>query len=133
MKRRNPPHVHEYENQHGNTVYYLRRPGYKKVRLRIPDDALPWSPRFMAIYDAALTEMPAVPAIGASRTVPGTVDAALVSYYGSTDFAALAKSTQGNRRAILERFRNDHGGKRIGLMHAVALQNILNGRTAIVQ
>jgi hypothetical protein len=37
MKRRNPPHVHEYENQHGATVYYLRRPGHKKVRLRIPD------------------------------------------------------------------------------------------------
>ena len=62
MKRsKNPPHVHEYENQHGNIVYYLRRPGYKKVRLRIPDDALPWSPRFMAIYDAAIAEMPAVP------------------------------------------------------------------------
>src|SRR5260370_37889301 len=72
--------------------------------------------------------------IGASRTVQGTVNAALVSYYGSTAFTdGLAKSTQGTRRAILERFRNDHGDKRIALMHAVALQNILNGKTAIVQ
>ena len=30
-RRRNPPHVHEYQNQHGMLVYYLRRPGRKKV------------------------------------------------------------------------------------------------------
>jgi hypothetical protein len=36
--------VHEYENRHGYTVYYLRRPGHKKVRLRISVGALPWSP-----------------------------------------------------------------------------------------
>jgi hypothetical protein len=133
MKRRNPPHVHEYESQHGRRVYYLRRPGHKKVRLRIPDGVLPWSPTFLAIYDAALAEAPAAPAIGASRTVPGTVNAALVSYYQSTAFTnGLAKSTQQNRRAILEQFRSDHGDKRIALMHRAALQNILNGKTPIV-
>jgi hypothetical protein len=31
MKRRNPPHVHEYQNQHGTTVYYLRKPGQPKI------------------------------------------------------------------------------------------------------
>jgi len=37
--------------------------------------------------------------------VPGTVNAALVSYYQSNAFTkGLAKSTQGNRRAILENF-----------------------------
>ena len=49
MKRRNPPHVHEYQNQHGTTVYYLRASGRPKVRLRIPDGVLPWSPTFMAV------------------------------------------------------------------------------------
>ena len=127
MKRsKNPPHVHEYENQHGNTVYYLRRPGYKKVQLRIPDDALPWSPRFMAIYDAAIAEMPAVPTIGASRTVPGTVNAALVSYYVSSSFGnGIADSTKKAFRAILETFRAEHGDKRVSVMHTTALQNIL--------
>jgi len=133
MKRRNPPFVHEHDNRHGSKVFYLRRPGHRKVRLRIPDDVLPWSPSFMAIYEAAMAELPASPIIGASRTLPGTVNAALVSYYGSTAFAALAKSTQGSRRAVLERFRNDHGDKRIALMHSQALQNILNGKNAIVQ
>jgi intergrase/recombinase len=59
--------------------------------------------------------------------------AALVSYYGSTAFPTLATSTQGNRGAILELFRNDHGDKRIALMHSVALQNMLNNKSPIVQ
>jgi intergrase/recombinase len=69
----------------------------------------------------------------APGTVAGTVNAALISYYQSTAFAALAKSTRGNRRAILERFRNDHGDKRIALMHKQALQNILNGKRPAAQ
>ncbi|QOZ32722.1 hypothetical protein [Bradyrhizobium sp. CCBAU 53421] len=73
------------------------------------------------------------PELGSSRTVPGSVNAAIVSYYQSTVFRALAGSTQQSRRAILERFREEHGNKCIALMHAQALQNILNSRTAIVQ
>jgi hypothetical protein len=87
-RRRNPPFVHEYETQHGTTAYYLRKPGYPKVRLRIPDGCLPWSPSFMAIYEAAMTEMPAKPAIGASR-VPGTVNAAMIGYFESSFATAL--------------------------------------------
>ncbi|OKO69389.1 hypothetical protein AC629_41225 [Bradyrhizobium sp. NAS80.1] len=134
MKRRNPRFVHEYQNQHGTPVYYLRKPGHPKFRLRIPDGCLPWSPSFMAIYEAAMAEAPAKPELGVGRTVPGTVNAALISYYQSTAFTkGLAKSTQGNRRAILENFRNDHGDKRTALMHTQALQNVFNGKTAIVQ
>ncbi|WP_156944939.1 hypothetical protein [Bradyrhizobium sp. Ec3.3] len=81
-----------------------------------------------------MAEVPAKPELGAGRTIPGTVNAALVSYYQSTAFTkGLAKSTQSNRRAILENFRNDHGDKRIAMMHTQALQNILNGKGPIVQ
>ena len=66
---------------------------------------MPWSPAFMAVYDAAVSEMPAKPEIGVARTIAGTVNAALVSYYQSPTFTGLAKSTQTNRRAILENFR----------------------------
>lgn len=66
--------------------------------------------------------------IGAGRTVPGTVNAGVVSYYQSSSFKdGIAKSSQQSRRAILKRFRADHGGKRIALMHSAALQAILNG------
>jgi integrase len=113
--------------------YYLRRPGYKKVRLRIPDNALPWSPRFMAVYDAALAEMPAVPTIGASRTVPGTVNAAMVSYYQSSFGNGIADSTKKAFRAILETFRAEHGDKRVAVMHTTALQNIINTKKPVAQ
>ena len=129
-RRRNPPHVHEYTNRHGTRVYYLRRPGHKKIRLKVPDATLPWSPKSMEIYEAAMSSAPDAPSIGASRIIPGTVNAALISYYRAIDFVSgLAESTQSSRRAILEQFRNDHGDKRIALIHSKALQNIVNGKT----
>ena len=45
----------------------------------------------------------------------------------------LAESAQQNRRSILEQFRNDHGDKRIALIHSVALQNIINKKTPAAQ
>ena len=86
------------------------------------------SPAFMTVYEAALTD--AAPIVSAGRIVQGTVNAALVSYYRSPAFAkGLAKSTRQNRRAILERFREEHGDKRIALMHSTAIQNILNSKS----
>ena len=35
----------------GRAYYYLRRPGFPNVRLA----GLPWSPRFMAAYEAAMS------------------------------------------------------------------------------
>ncbi len=70
------------------------------------------------------------PQLGASRTKTGTVNAAIVSYYQSSAFTdGLAKSSQDMRRAILERFREAHGDKRIALLHKKALQAILNKKT----
>ena len=72
-----------------------------------------------------------VPQLGASRTKAGTVHAAIVSYYQSTAFdEGLAEGTRKSRRAILERFRSDHGDKRIAMLHTPALQAILNKRSA---
>jgi hypothetical protein len=90
-RRCNPPFVHEHDNRHGTRVYYLRRPGHKKIRLKIPDGALPWSPRFMEVYDAATSSASDAPSIGASKTVSGTVNAALVSYYQSPAFTKRSR------------------------------------------
>lgn len=130
MKWKLPPNVHGYENRHGKPVFYYRRPGQKKVRLR----GLPGSEQFMAAYEAAKTGEPVKIAIGAKRTVNGTVNAALIGYFQSVEFTkTLAPTTQRNRRAILERFREDHGDKRIALMHSTALQNIIKGKTPAAQ
>jgi len=128
MKRRYPKYTHGFIDRHGHARFYFRRAGYKPVKL----PGLPWSPTFMAAYEAALANDKAE--IGASRTLPGTVSAALVAYYQHPVFTdALAKVTQQNRRAILENFRRDHGDKRIALMHAQALQAIMNHKTPASQ
>jgi hypothetical protein len=53
----------------------------------------------------------------------------IVSYYSSAAFRALARSTQTSRRAILERFRVDHGDKRTAQMLRKALQVILDKKS----
>jgi integrase len=126
MKRKYPRWTHGYVDQHGKPRFYLRRPGHKKIAL----PGLPWSPEFMEAREAALKGEEGKLEIGARRTVAGTVNAALVSYYQSSAFTkGLADSSQDMRRAILERFRGDHGDKRIALIHRAAVQTILNGKT----
>jgi integrase len=123
-----PKYTHGFVDRHGHARFYFRRAGYKTV----PLPGLPWSPQFMAAYELACKNDMAE--IGASRTLPGTVSAALIAYYQHPSFTdALAKVTQQNRRAILESFRHEHGDKRIALMHAQALQATLNHKTPASQ
>jgi integrase len=135
VKRKNPQFVHGYTTRHDKVVYYLRLPGQKKIRLSIPEGALPWSPEFMAVRAAALNADRewTKPDVGTKRTVVGTVNAAIISYLQSPLFKdGLAESTQNNRRAILEQFGEDHGDKRIALMDQRALQVILDKKSPVV-
>ena len=112
MTRIRLDYVHEY-NRRGRIYRYFRRPGSKQIRLR----GVPGSQEFMDAYQAALDGQTAPERqIGAKRTRPGTVNAAVVGYYTCLAFRSLAPSTQKMRRAILERFREDHGDKRIAFV-----------------
>jgi integrase len=111
LMRRPPKYVQGFIDRHGKPRFYYRRAGFDPV----PLPGLPWSPEFMAVYEAAAQSHPRE--IGASRTRPGTADDAIVRYLKSQDFSALAHSTQGMRRAVLERFRSEHGEKRIAMLH----------------
>ncbi|WP_223968544.1 tyrosine-type recombinase/integrase [Bradyrhizobium sp. RD5-C2] len=73
------------------------------------------------------------PQIGASRLKPGTVNAALASYYSGAAWKALGDSTRSSRRAILERFREECGTLPVASMPSVAIQNILNRKTPAAQ
>jgi integrase len=126
---KNRRYVHRYINRHGKEVWYIRRPGEKKIRLWVPKHVVPWSPAFEAIYEEALNGAPSP----ARPIVAGTVNAELVSYYQSQAFKALALGTQKNRRADLERFREEHGDKRVAMMHSAALQNIINRKSPAAQ
>ena len=126
MKRKLPKYTHAFVDRFGNAKFYLRRSGH----LKVPLPGLPWSPEFMAAREAALNGQWSKPEIGASRTVAGTVNAAIVSYYKSTAYNdGLAESSRKMRPNILERFREEHGEKRIALMHRKALQAIIGKKS----
>jgi hypothetical protein len=51
--------------------------------------------------------------IGANPTKPGSVAALVVAYFNSPQFRSLSPSTQATYRGIIDRFRTDHGHRRV--------------------
>jgi integrase len=124
VMRRLPKFVHGFIDRHGRPRFYFRRAGFKKV----PLPGLPWSPEFMAAYQEATQGAPLVE-IGAIRSKPGTVAAAVAGYFGSAVFASgLAESTRRTRRRILERFRSEHGNKSVATLGKVHVERIVNAK-----
>jgi integrase len=102
-----PRYVHAFVDRHGRSRFYLRRKGHKKV----PLPGLPWTAQFMEIYAAAFAQPDKIE-IGAARTKPGSLNAAVVRYYESTVFTKeLAEGTQKSQRSHIERFRRGNGDK----------------------
>ena len=120
LMRRPPKYVHGFIDRHGKPRHYLRRPGRKKV----PLPGMPWSTEFMDAYEAAMNRAAPI-VIGVKRSVPGSVAEAVAHYLGSAAFTDLAPATQAQRRAILERFRVDHGDKRIRNLEAKHVGRLL--------
>jgi integrase len=90
----------------GGVYHYFRRRGSP----RIPLPGIVGSAEFMAAYQDALAGAPAVSKIGAERTIPGTISALVVAYYGSAKFKhELGAETRRYRRNIIEKFRVQFG------------------------
>lgn len=123
MRTRPLPYINEYRDRHGRLRRYFRKRG----RPQIPLPGKPGTPEFQLAYNAALASL-AVREIGKERSAPGTVGGAVAAYYQHTRFLALAPSTQKMRRAILERFRNEHGEKRLALMERSHVARILGAK-----
>ena len=113
-----PRYVNGFVDRHGKSRFYFRKAGFKKV----PLPGLPWSPDFMAAYQAALAGQPA--AIGAARVLPGSMHALAVSYYNSPEYLAMKSGSQRVRRNIIEKFcrETDANGQRNGDKRAALLQ-----------
>ena len=115
-------YVHEFRDRHGKVRRYFRRSGHKRVAL----PGAPGSEEFMITYQAALGGNAIVrDDIGAQRSKPGTVAAAVAGYFTSEAFRSLAPSTQRARRNILERFRAEHGDKRIAALPTEVIERIV--------
>jgi integrase len=99
MPRRLPPGCCEDRDRHGKVRIYFRRKGFRKVRLK----GMPWTPEFMAAYEAA--KKVAAPAQGvlARPTLPNTWAWLCLRYFAEcTDYKLLDPRTQHVRRQILE-------------------------------
>jgi integrase len=113
-------------------TYQNDRDGHRRVRFRrrgvsVYITGIPWSEDFMRQYAGALEREQGQRAqIGAAkRTLPGSFSALCVSYYESQAFRDLKASTQAVRRNILERFRSEHGHRRLKDLRRKHIQTIM--------
>jgi integrase len=123
MTRIRLAYVQAWVDRDGREHHYFRRLGFPRTRL----PGLPGSAEFMSAYQTALA-VPAPP-IGARRTKPGSLDAALVIYFTSREFAELKDTTQAMRRAIFERWRsntNKDGEKPLALLPQQYITHLLS-------
>ncbi|MDG1416866.1 MAG: tyrosine-type recombinase/integrase [Maricaulis sp.] len=106
----------------GNTRWYYRAPGQKKVRLR----AIPDSDAFLSEYHEAKSGASA-PTCKSKKIKPGTVSALIQNYRQSRAYRDLAPSTRKVRDCHLEKT-----DKSIGEVHAnrVTARNIRKWRDA---
>jgi integrase len=127
MARIKLEHVNAIVDRYGRVRYYFRRRGFKNVRL----PGSPGSAEFMETYAAALATKTAPRIeIGVGRTKPGTVAALVAAYLGSIAFGNLAAETQRSRRGILERFRAEHGDKRVALLGREHVERMVGAKAA---
>jgi integrase len=111
------------DSRDGRAYYYLRRQGFPRVRL----PGLPWSPSFMAAYEAAMTGPRT--AIGARRIKPGSVAAVVAAYLDSQQaFGSKGAGTQRMRRGILERFRAAYGDRPFALLPPEWIEALLDAK-----
>lgn len=120
--RKPPRYCQGFEDRHGKFRWYYRRPGFP----RIPLPGLPWTPDFMAAYEKA--EKGERLEIGKGRSAPGTVSALVASFYKTSDFTTLSDSTKVTYRGIIERFRAEHGEKRVAHMEKRHLQKLVSAK-----
>jgi integrase len=119
--KRPPKYVQGFIDRHGRPRFYFRRSGFKTV----PLPGLPWSPEFMGAYEEANGKLVRLD-IGVKRTIPGTISDAIIRYFACAEFmSGLRPSTQAMRRAILERFRSEHGKKRLAKLEPEHVDKII--------
>ena len=88
----------------------------------------PWSEAFMRAYAAAREGGQArVEIVGDKRTVAGTINALIVSYYAAIE--DLRPSTLRSRRSLLERFRAEFGDLQVKGLTRAHIDTIVKKRT----
>ena len=124
LMRRPPKYVHGYIDCRGRPRRYLRRVGYK----RVPLPGLPWSPEFMAAYEAAMAGEKIEP--GKNKIAPGSVADLITLYYQTAVFTGLSDATRQTYRGVLERFRAEYGELPVARLQEQHIMAILDKKAA---
>jgi hypothetical protein len=110
---------------HGRACYYFRKPGCARIKL----PGAQGSEAFMHAYQTALAASTPPSDIGAARNLPGTVAALVALYANSSHFKhEIAAETRRTMWAILQKFRDEHGNKRVSLLRRAHVLAILDCR-----
>ena len=124
LMRKPPKYCHGYIDCRDKPRWYLRRPGLKQV----PLPGLPWSPEFMAAYEAAMAGEKITPGKGAIK--PGSVADLITIYYQTAAFTRLSDATRQTYRGILERFRAEYGDYSVARLEEQHVTAILDKMAA---
>ena len=124
LMRKPPKYCHGYIDCRDKPRWYLRRPGLKQV----PLPGLPWSPEFMAAYEAAMAGEKITP--GKSAIKPGSVADLITIYYQTAAFTRLSDATRQTYRGILERFRAEYGDHSVARLEEQHVTAILDKKAA---
>ncbi len=106
--RKPPKYCHHKRGRRDDDpgYWYFDRPGCARVRL----PGLPWSPEFMAAYEAAAKGEPTVIVARKSSAEPGTLNDLIEKYLVSSAFLLGCKpGTRKLYRFVLDRIRRDAG------------------------
>ena len=120
--------VKSYVDRHGKVRHYLRKPGCKAI----PLPGLVGGDEFMRAYGEAVAGTSSFPQteIGATRTRADSINAMVVGFLGSAQFARLASTSQGQYRRILELFRRQYGDLGIATLQRKHVVTMLDGKAA---
>src|SRR5262249_60146850 len=106
-------YIVEDRDRHSNIRVYVRVPGRRKVRIRVPFG----TDKFLAAYNAAISEHVSAPR-QARAVKTGSFRHVCVLYYASATFKRLDPATQSWRRRALDSVCEKHADKAVALMEA---------------
>ncbi|RTL86443.1 MAG: hypothetical protein EKK29_09485 [Hyphomicrobiales bacterium] len=124
LPRKRFPFVQIFTDRHGRLRFYFRKPGFPRVALPGPFGG----PEFLSAYQTAVEGKHVE--IGAKRTIPGSINALIVSYYASHAFTSLRPTTARVYRGIIERFREEYGDKSVAGMQSRHVRAIMTAKAS---
>jgi integrase len=113
------PYVKAFKDRHGRARHYYRRRGFPAVAL----PGAPGSAEFMAAYAQAHGR---VPVKATQQLQPRSINALVVEYYRSSEWADLRESTRRAYRGQIDRFREAHGNKGVAGIQTHHLEAIFH-------